>query len=136
MDGCRRARARRAPRSAGTALSRTAWAQDDWQISNSLTLNLGLRWDGALNAFANDIAVPPFQQAGRPQELDNIEPRVGFAWKLGERTVIRGGTGLYYGDALGADQLAPAGAGPEYLPGWRLTLSGLVVLMGLYYVLR
>jgi carboxypeptidase family protein/TonB-dependent receptor-like protein len=81
-----------------------AWAQDDWQISGNLTLNLGLRWDGALNSFANDIAVPPFQQAGRPQELDNIEPRVGFAWKWGERTVIRGGTGLYYGDALGADQ--------------------------------
>ncbi len=81
-----------------------AWAQDDWQVSGRLTLNLGLRWDGALNAFANDIAVPPFQQAGRPNELDNIEPRVGFAYKLGERTVVRGGTGLYYGDALGADQ--------------------------------
>jgi len=80
------------------------WAQDDWQISDNLTLNLGLRWDGAFNAFANDIAVPPFQEAGRPDELDNFQPRVGFAWKLGERTVIRGGTGLYYGDALGADQ--------------------------------
>ena len=80
------------------------WAQDDWQISENLTLNLGLRWDAALNAFANDIALPPFQEAGRPNEIDNIEPRVGFAWKVGERTVIRGGTGLYYGDALGADQ--------------------------------
>jgi len=80
------------------------WAQDDWQVSDKLTLNLGLRWDGAFNAFANDIAVPPFQEAGRPDELDNFQPRVGFAWKLGERTVIRGGTGLYYGDALGADQ--------------------------------
>ena len=80
------------------------WAQDDWQISENLTLNLGLRWDAALNAFANDIALPPFQEAGRPNEIDNIEPRVGFAWKLGERTVVRGGTGLYYGDALGADQ--------------------------------
>ena len=81
-----------------------AWAQDDWQLGSTLTVNLGIRWDGALNAFANDISVPPFQQAGRPDELDNIEPRVGFAWKWGERTVIRGGTGLYYGDALGADQ--------------------------------
>jgi hypothetical protein len=80
------------------------WAQDDWLISENLTLNLGLRWDAALNAFANDIALPPFQEAGRPDELDNIQPRVGFAWQLGERTVVRGGTGLYYGDALGADQ--------------------------------
>ncbi|HZM97368.1 MAG TPA: TonB-dependent receptor [Vicinamibacterales bacterium] len=80
------------------------WAQDDWQISSNLTLNLGLRWDGSFNAFANDIALPPFQEAGRPNEIDNIQPRIGFAWKLGERTVVRGGTGLYYGDALGADQ--------------------------------
>jgi len=36
--------------------------------------------------------------------VDNIQPRVGFAYKLGDRTVLRGGTGLYYGDALGADQ--------------------------------
>ena len=83
-------------RAHGLAESRL-WAQDDWQISSNLTLNLGLRWDGAFNAFANDIALPPFQEAGRPNEMDNIQPRIGFAWKLGERTVIRGGTGFMLG---------------------------------------
>jgi hypothetical protein len=54
--------------------------------------------------FANDVSFPPFQQAGRPNDTTNFQPRVGFAYKLNDRTVVRGGTGLYYGDALGADQ--------------------------------
>jgi hypothetical protein len=81
-----------------------SWAQDDWQITDTLTLNLGLRHDLELGAFANDISFPPFQQAGRPTDKLNFQPRVGFAYKASEQTVVRGGTGLYYGDALGADQ--------------------------------
>jgi hypothetical protein len=67
-------------------------------------LNLGLRYDLELGAFANDVSFPPFQEAGRPADKTNFQPRVGFAYKLNEETVVRGGTGLYYGDALGADQ--------------------------------
>jgi hypothetical protein len=81
-----------------------SWAQDDWQISNRLTLNLGLRYDLEMNVFANNIEVPPFQQAGRPNDTKNIQPRLGFNFKVNDATVIRGGSGLYYGDALGADQ--------------------------------
>ena len=81
-----------------------AWAQDDWQISSNLTLNLGLRYDIEIGAFANDVAMPPFQEAGRPNDATNFQPRVGFAYSLNDKTVVRGGTGLYYGDALGADQ--------------------------------
>jgi outer membrane receptor protein involved in Fe transport len=81
-----------------------AWVQDDWRISNSLTLNLGLRYDLGHNIFANDIEFLPWQQAGRPDDKDNIQPRVGFAYQLNDSTVIRGGSGLYYGDALGGDQ--------------------------------
>jgi hypothetical protein len=33
-----------------------------------------------------------------------VQPRLGFAYTLNSRTVVRGGTGIYYGDALGADQ--------------------------------
>ena len=54
--------------------------------------------------FANDISFPPFQEAGRPNDTNNFQPRLGFAYQLNDRTVVRGGTGLYYGDALGADQ--------------------------------
>jgi hypothetical protein len=77
-----------------------AWVQDDWQISNSVTLNLGLRYDLIWNAWANDANVPPILDPGRPQDVDNIQPRVGFNWQLNERTVVRGGVGRYYGDIL------------------------------------
>ena len=79
------------------------WAQDDWRVSDTLTLNLGVRYDLGLNIFANDIEFLPWQRAGRPNDSDNIQPRVGFAYQVTDRTVIRGGTGLYYGDALGGD---------------------------------
>jgi hypothetical protein len=80
------------------------WGQDDWQLTNRLTLNLGLRYDLEIDAFANNVSFPPFQTAGRPNDKTNIQPRTGFAYRLNDRTVIRGGSGLYYGDALGADQ--------------------------------
>lgn len=81
-----------------------AWVQDDWRISDAFTLNLGLRYDVGLNQFANDVEFLPWQTADRPNDADNIQPRLGFAYQVTERTVIRGGSGLYYGDALGADQ--------------------------------
>ena len=34
-----------------------AWAQDDWRISDKLTLNLGLRYDLSLNSFGNDVGL-------------------------------------------------------------------------------
>ncbi len=81
-----------------------SWLQDDWQISNRLTLNLGLRYDLEMNVFANNVSVPPFQQAGRPNDTKNFQPRLGFNYRVDDQTVLRGGAGLYYGDALGADQ--------------------------------
>jgi hypothetical protein len=81
-----------------------AWVQDDWRITDDLTLNLGLRYDLGLGLFANDIEFLPWQDDGRPNDTDNIQPRLGFAYSLNDRTVLRGGSGLYYGDALGGDQ--------------------------------
>ena len=56
-----------------------AWLQDDWQVARNLTLNLGVRYDLSLNAFANDYFVPPFMAAGPHDDTNNIQPRVGFA---------------------------------------------------------
>ena len=88
------------------------FAQDSWRVTNSLTLNYGLRWEGAFNPTpeANNEfmlgAVRGFNfPLGRtvdptqiPDQLSQFGPRVGFAWNPGASgtTVVRGFTGLYY----------------------------------------
>jgi hypothetical protein len=84
-----------------------AWAQDDWRVTNKLTLNLGARYDVIWNAFAQNVTFLPFELANRPQDTNNIQPRLGFAYQLRDRTVLRGGAGLYYNDELNTNVLWP-----------------------------
>jgi hypothetical protein len=89
------------------------WGQDDWRITSKLTLNLGLRYDLSINAWANDLGLPyregqpPFYPANRPNDTNNLQPRLGFAYQLNDRTVIRGGSGIYFADALTIDAFWP-----------------------------
>ncbi len=76
------------------------WAQDDWAITSKLTLNLGLRYDAALNVWANHYGLAPIVEADRPNDLNNFQPRLGFAYTVTPRTVVRGGYGRYYGDLI------------------------------------
>jgi len=91
------------------------FAQDDWKVKPSLTLNLGLRYGyfGALTSKQNNMYSVRFgtgadmltgiriQKGGQlwtPQKW-NFGPQVGFAWTPGfyhQRVVIRGGYGLNY----------------------------------------
>ena len=84
-----------------------AWAQDDWKVTNKLTLNLGARYDLIWNAFAQNVTFLPFELANRPQDANNIQPRLGFAYTLTHRRVLRGGAGLYYNDELNTNVLWP-----------------------------
>jgi hypothetical protein len=84
-----------------------AWAQDDWKISRKLTLNLGARYDLIWNAFAQNVTFLPMELPDRPQDANNIQPRLGFAYTLADHTVLRGGAGLYYNDELNTNVLWP-----------------------------
>ena len=74
------------------------WLQDDWAVTDRLTVNLGIRYDLLTGVFANDVALAPFLEAGRPNDTNNIGPRMGFAYQLTDRTVVRGGYGQYFTD--------------------------------------
>jgi hypothetical protein len=80
-----------------------AWFQDDWHVTSALTLNLGVRYDLIWDAFANWVVLEPWIKPNRPQDANNIQPRLGFAYTLTDKTVIRGGAGKYYSDILASN---------------------------------
>ena len=74
----------------------SAWYQDDWQVGPRLTLNLGLRWDVQTGAYTEKLKMEPWLPGDLPYDLNNFGPRGGAAFTLNDRTVLRGGYGLYY----------------------------------------
>lgn len=76
----------------------SGWFQDDWQVASRLTLNLGVRYDFQTGVYAEDVELEPFLQAGRPNDKNNIAPRVGAAFTLTDNTVLRGGVGRFFAD--------------------------------------
>src|SRR5262245_7492791 len=81
------------------------WAQDDWKATRKLTLNLGVRYDANIGEFVNWVEFKPFLEANRPNDLNNIAPRLGFNYAWNDKTVIRGGYGIYFGEATGQPPL-------------------------------
>ena len=101
------------------------WIQDDWRLNNKWTLNLGFRWDfngsvteedNMLNyAFDPTLVNPVTARVGqqvlggirfagvdgapdRPWKYDknNYQFRIGTAYSINEKTVLRGGWGKYF----------------------------------------
>jgi hypothetical protein len=79
------------------------WLQDDWNVSQRLTLNLGVRWDMETGNGAK-VDLPPFLPGNLPEDKNNFGPRIGFAYSVGDNTVIRGGYGLFYAEGT-ADEM-------------------------------
>jgi hypothetical protein len=114
------------------------YLQDDWKVTPTLTLNLGLRWDfrtipyeesnkmgwrdlsnplGGLciadPKLVTDGVAPEgngfYRYCGRRNPADSSKnvfaPRFGFAWRPfgGDKTVIRGGYGIFFDSAEGRE---------------------------------
>jgi hypothetical protein len=73
-----------------------AWYQDDWKVGNKLTLNMGLRYDLDHGAQGEWVKFEPWLSGKRPTDKNNVAPRLGFAYQTNEKTVIRGGWGLFF----------------------------------------
>ena len=76
-----------------------AWLQDDWKVASRLTMNLGVRYDVQVGANSEGYVFKPWINNDIPRDLNNFGPRVGFAFTLNDKTVIRGGYGLFYAQA-------------------------------------
>jgi hypothetical protein len=71
------------------------YAQDTWQASKNLVLVYGLRYDRFKSPNANPNA--PFVNSRSFHTPNaNFSPRVGFAYRLGEKTVVKSSVGIFY----------------------------------------
>jgi hypothetical protein len=96
----------------------SAFVQDDWKVSAKLTLNMGLRYDylgwpvhrdNKLGSFDLDTGKfiwdgvnpidgsPPNVRRGIVEpRYNNFAPRFGGAYRVGDKTTVRAGYGLFY----------------------------------------
>ncbi|OQP52125.1 hypothetical protein A4H97_25900 [Niastella yeongjuensis] len=87
---------------------------DDWNVSNNLKLNYGVRFDNFTyldkpntDTFFNNMAVPAISQyydmqgarsGQKPNSVLSVSPRIGFTYSLPAQNMrIRGGVGLFTG---------------------------------------
>ncbi len=93
------------PNDAAADFSSQQWTfglQDDWQVTDTLLINAGLRYDlfnvpDKVSLGAGFLARNNFPNTYTFNGLGAFQPRVGFTWEPADRLVIKGGAGVFSG---------------------------------------
>lgn len=93
------------------------FVQDSWRVGNRLTLELGLRYDyysvvkeaqnRALPFFIEENDFADVNDGFYDADTNNFSPRLSAAYQLNDKTVLRGGFGLFYGPGQFEDRIQP-----------------------------
>jgi len=71
------------------------YAQDKFQLRHNLTLDYGVRED--FQVYPQPKENPAFPATGQfPNRYQRVSPRIGFAYQPMDKTVVRGGFGMFY----------------------------------------
>jgi hypothetical protein len=119
------------------------FAQDDWKITSRLTMNIGLRYEINVGAYEKYDRMSYFDPSLRNPGADGYPgalrflgsgtgregrrnlwnnatgwgPRFGLAYQINDKTVFRGGFGIFYASEK-APGLTPSNAGFTASPSW------------------
>jgi outer membrane receptor protein involved in Fe transport len=106
-----------------------AYINDQWLVTPKLTLNLGLRWElyppatpahtagfSNYDPTTNSLVIAGVGgnplNVGRDNRYNNFAPRFGWAYRVTDKTVVRGGFGISYSpfpdDSYAYNLLCPA----------------------------